>query len=391
MRIGLLSLPEASILTQPIAGRSLPFHQLDLALAAGCERILVVAPQANAAAFALQTAAEREGARFQVIADAAPLPGLVKAGDELLVLDPRILPQSSFALAALADQSAVFALPATDAVEEGFERIDRERAWAGIMFISGRLVSRMAELPRDADVPSALLRIAMQSGAAIHDVPSEERLSGRWSLITDAEAARRSERRRFSDLGQGALSPSLILCAWLARSAGNTLLKYRWNRWKTLGLAGLFGLGAMALAWFGWWLAGFAVLAAAWLVLKTGLLVADAADSPLTPKAWRWPELPEWMFDGCAIALAGLAARAVGFNWIDAAYATGLVLGLLRLTQLQLPENWGDLVEDRTLFLIVLGGLFLLEINLLGLQIVTILLLVFLLARRHMDDQLTAN
>jgi hypothetical protein len=149
-----------------LAGKSLGRRQLDFALAAGCERVIVLGDGASAEAIALRHAAEARGARFHGVGDTHGLLGAVPAGDELLVLAPTLLPEDLAALEALARGTGVLVVPAAPGVAAGFERIDLERAWAGALVLPGRLVERLSDLAPDSEATAALLRIALQARVA---------------------------------------------------------------------------------------------------------------------------------------------------------------------------------------------------------------------------------
>ena len=76
MRVALLSTLEPSVddATTPrgllrLGGRSVTHHQLATALALGCERVICLADGLPGEGIALQHAAERAGASFQIAAD----------------------------------------------------------------------------------------------------------------------------------------------------------------------------------------------------------------------------------------------------------------------------------------------------------------------------------
>ena len=149
-----------------LAGKSLARRQLDFALAAGAEQVIVLGGPAAPEAVELRHAAESAGAKILSIADGYGLLGAVRAADHLLVLAPGVLPEAPIALEMLGKGSSLLVLPAAQGVAAGFERIDLERAWAGAMVVQGGLVERLAELPRDIDPAPSLLRIALQAKVA---------------------------------------------------------------------------------------------------------------------------------------------------------------------------------------------------------------------------------
>ncbi len=96
MRIGLIAIGEAAEATAPgtLAGRSLVRHQLDFALAQGCQKIIVHGHGASRDAIELRHAAEAAGAQFQIVRGVRDLPATVRGDDQLLVLAHGLLPDS---------------------------------------------------------------------------------------------------------------------------------------------------------------------------------------------------------------------------------------------------------------------------------------------------------
>ena len=118
MRVALLSLmdaaqgePQGLRGLLPIGGRSILRHQLGLALALGCSRVVVLAETLTNDLVALQHAAEAGGARFHVIASTRALAPLVAAEDVLLVLGEGLLAMPVDALRPLGDGPVVLTLP----------------------------------------------------------------------------------------------------------------------------------------------------------------------------------------------------------------------------------------------------------------------------------------
>ncbi|WP_206678135.1 hypothetical protein, partial [Salmonella enterica] len=84
---------------------------------------------------------------------------------------------------------------AAPAVAEEFERIDADRAWAGILRTRGDRVARLAEMPPASDAASALLRIALQGGDPVVMLPADTIAGGRWRRRVDAVPDAAAERR----------------------------------------------------------------------------------------------------------------------------------------------------------------------------------------------------
>lgn len=167
-------------------GRSVLSHQVDCAIELGCDSILCMVDGVGQDLIESQHRAEAAKVRFQTIADTRTLSSLVRADDELIVLSDGLLPDPDLIGESLGDRRALLSFPADPAVTRGFERIDANRAWAGVMTVRGDCVERLAQLPPDVEAASALMRIALQSG--VRTVPLDPAVlsEGRWEVARDA-------------------------------------------------------------------------------------------------------------------------------------------------------------------------------------------------------------
>ena len=102
-----------------IGPASLARHQLSLALAMECQRIVCIARQMSPELVALQGEAERAGARFHCINGPRGLAGLVTANDEVVVAADGLLVPLDTALALLDGPHAIVVQP----VEAGVKRV----------------------------------------------------------------------------------------------------------------------------------------------------------------------------------------------------------------------------------------------------------------------------
>lgn len=176
-----------------LGGRPLVWHQLQAALALGCERIVCLAQSPGSVLAGLQHAAEGRDAKFHAIAHCRALSGLVSVADTLFVFAPGVLPDREWLVHTLGARAGIAVLPADGAVERGFERIDRERAWGGVLVTRGDAVEVLASLPPDSDPIAGLLRVALQRGGRCVEIPPPWLDDGRWALLTDGALARRVE------------------------------------------------------------------------------------------------------------------------------------------------------------------------------------------------------
>lgn len=370
MRVALLSLMDAAhgeaqalrgLL--PIGGRSILRHQLGLALALGCARIVVLAETLTGDLVALQHAAEAGGARFHVIAAARALAPLVAAEDELLVLGEGLLAMPEDALRLLGDGPVVLTVPVEAGLPLGFERIDINNAGAGAMLLPGKLVAALGDLPGDWNPGSALLRIASQARVVQRELPALLLDQGRWRLIRDEAEAHHAEPGwvRLHTAGAQVRSPGSWLAAGVVRLLGPALLHAGTRPYViALGavITALLGAGA---GWFGWCGPGFAMLALAWLVHEVAALLARIERDSLIAWSGGAPldRLAEWVLDGMFVTLCAWRSEIPAVTGVPTgiAWFPPIVLFLLfRLLQrLQPDEAWIWWLGDRFLVGILLA------------------------------------
>lgn len=390
LRVALLSLmdaahgePQGLRGLLPIGGRSILRHQLGLAMALGCSRIVVLAETLTGDLVALQHAAEAGGARFHVVASARALAPLVAAEDELLVLGEGLLAMPEDALRLLGDGPVVLTLPIEAGLPLGFERIDINNAGAGAMLLPGKLIAALGDLPGDWNPGSALLRIASQARVVQRELPALLLDQGRWRLIRDEAEAHRAEPGwvRLHTASAEVRSPGSWIAAGIVRLLGPALL-HAGTRPYVIALGAvvtaLLGTGA---GWFGWCAPGFAMLALAWLVHQVAAMLARVERDSLIAWSGGAPldRLADWILDGMYITLCAWRSEipaVTGVPWGIAWFPPVVLFLLLRLLQrLQPDEAWSWWLSDR----FVIGALLTLSSILLPFNLVLRALVVSLM------------
>ncbi|MFM9935210.1 MAG: hypothetical protein ACKVOL_03305 [Novosphingobium sp.] len=339
----------------PIGGRSVLRHQLGLAMAMGCARIVVLAETLTGDLVALQHAAEAGGARFHVIAAARALAPLVSPEDELLVLGEGLLAMPEDALRLLGDGPVILTLPVEIGLVAGFERIDINNASGGAMLLPGRLVAALGDLPGDWNPASALLRIAVQARVMQRELPAVLLDQGRWRLIRDETEAHRAEPGwvRLHTAGAHLRSPGLWIAANVVRWLGPALLHAGTRPYVIALAAAITALLAAGAGWFGWPGVGFALIALAWLVQQVAGLLARVERDSLLAWSGRAPldVAAEWGLDAVFIALCAWRSEIpamAGVPWGIAWFPPVVLFLLLRLLgRLQTREAWTWWLSDR--------------------------------------------
>ncbi|MGZ3196381.1 MAG: hypothetical protein ACXWI4_01720 [Croceibacterium sp.] len=382
MRIGLIAVGEAGAQaeTGALAGRTLARHQLDFALAQGCEKIIALGYGASKDALELRHAVEAAGAQFQVVRGVRDLPAAVRGDDMLTVFAHGLLPDSPLAFEKLKEGIGVLVLPAEAGWSAGFERLDLAAAWGGAMVLPGRLVAGLDELPEDAEPIAGLLRIARQAGIPELPLAESELGEGRWQIVRTPEAARASEpawlRRRLPPISPFRPTP------WLAR----TLVRRFWSSWignrrVAAGLIAVVGLilcAAIAAAWFGFAAVGFAALLPAALVIETSdaFRLLGRSVFQAETKASRLSFILRLMWDGAFVALGVLSIDGSRAHRLFTPLVAG---GLLHTPPTTPATGWRALMADRGFLAFLLaiaaafgfveGGYMILALALIGVRI----------------------
>lgn len=336
-----------------VGGASVARHQLALALALDCRRILCLARDFSPGMAVLQQAAEQAGAQFQVISSAQRLATMLSAADELLVFADGLLVAAEGAMPLLGQGAGVLVQPIEAGLPAGFERIDINHASAGILRMPGRLAERLGELPADCDAVSALTRIALQAGVPQRMVPPQAREGAAWTLVRDEDEAHGLEAAWFRlHLGSpGAAAPGPLAARALVRSLGPMLLHAGSGASVvTLG-AGVLLLLALLAAWLGHPAPAFVLLGLAWLARRCAALLGTVERQALQRGGAAFPReaLFGWLLDGLLVLVAVWAPVAAGEmdGTVSRGFAMTMLLCLLRLAPRGLAAGWGAAMGDR--------------------------------------------
>lgn len=338
-----------------IAGRPLAHRQLAFALAAGAEQIVILGDGASREAIELRQAAERAGAKVLTITDCHGLLGVVRAADHLLVLAPGVLPEAPIVLEMLGKGSALLVLPASVGIPAGFERIDAERAWAGVLVIQGGLVERLTELPPECDPAPALLRIALQAQVAERRLPESVLADGSWTMIRTRDDIAYAEldwlKRNLPEPPRS--RPAHWLAALALRLASPRLLEKTRAGTLISAAVGALLIAGLASSAAGWAVAGFALIAIGTVGREFAGGLSRLAEAPFG--RGRQPRLPEAAFGVLVdVALGGAAILAIEQDWFHRLFPPLVLMALLRVLRPEERSGAAALIGDRLLLALAL-------------------------------------
>ena len=339
------------------AGQSVAERQIDLAVDLGAERIVCLVDTIDGDVIDLQDTAKNAGVKFTAVSGARSLLGQVAASDQLIVLGDGVLPQTALVRKHLGEKPGVLVIPAEGAVEDGYERIDGEWAWAGALRASGAIVESLSQLPPDVDPISALLRIALQRGTRVIPVDGAKAARGGWLLARDEDQLAVHQQaflRRQASL-HSIFQPVRALADRLALKIAGAALDRNATGFPAMAIGIVSALGAVAAASEGMIVAAFALLTLAAFLCDIGRSldrILSGISQKKTGRQWSAPAA-SGVIKVAFVALCVLSAQ--DGPPVDYGVLALLFLGLLRMVGQSAPSRWVEPVQDRTLMLAVIA------------------------------------
>jgi len=344
-----------------VGGATIVRHQLTLALAAGCERIVCHSSGLGPDLAELQREAERAGASFHLISATHALSALVTAADEVLVIAEGLLPTTGDALRLLSSGPVVLLLPSETGIPAGFERVDINHASAGLMLVPGRLGDRLMDLPPDADPAAALTRIALQAGVAQREVPDPVQQGGRWLLIrSEPEANEAEDKWMIRHTASGGRTAGTYAARTLVRRFGPALLHGGNSGIVGAATAGLLAALGLACAWIGWVTFGLVLCGGAWVMQRASSVLEQLRSEALVQR--RSSDLRDVLMEAgmdiVLIAIMVISIRALpGELPIERCFAPVTLVGILRLLVRTQRDPWRLWFADRLVLCLGLAAL----------------------------------
>lgn len=229
MRIAILSALEKTVDDElcaalPYLGENVLARQCEIALALGAQRVICLAQGHDRAILEVQRRLEAQDLDFHVVPNSIAMVGLITADDDLVLFGDSVLIDLTSIPVKLIEGRGIASIAHDSGKVVQLERIDADRFWAGVLVARGDIASQLADLPRDSDVISLLLRLALQARTPIIALDSEQ--SGAVLKVTDKTVLSRREKQifdgalpvqRWSGVGQAlatqcvsALGPSIL-------------------------------------------------------------------------------------------------------------------------------------------------------------------------------------
>lgn len=342
-----------------IGGRSLASHQLDFALACGAGQVVALGDGSSATALALRHQAEAADLQFSIASGPHSLAGIIRDEDWALVMQEGLLALNSSAIAAVrnADGERVLTLSSGAGTHAGFERIDLERAWAGLMLLDAKRMEGLLSLPEDCDPFPALLRIALQ--ARLPEVQLRERAlsDGSWVKVRpDSDMISIEEAWLARVIPEAKpTSVSSYFSMQMFKRLGRKLMPASKSLAAIVAAGSATFAGAIACIWFEYFAGGFLLLALGTPLFTLANNLVSVSYGPFTP-----PIKPRWSASkSLAVlpdaALAACCILAIDAEWFLQIYPPLLLLVLLRSEEWRSTGGFRALLTDRVLIACLLA------------------------------------
>lgn len=303
----------------PLAGRPLADFQVRSLAAAGAAPIVLLSEDPPSGLVQLVDQLRGEGLPVVLAEGASEAAARFEADHGLLLVADGIAPDmADLARLADADEPMILTVP-DDEKHDRYERIDLESRWAGLARMTGEDVGSTAAMLGDWDLPSTLLRRAVQSGAMQRPSAVE---GGPLLVDSVADAASFSDRLLASSRA--------ARVDWVARWVMAPV-----EEWLTVKLSGMRARPMLVAAMTPMLMAGaaaafatgYGLLAAIFMLLSipfdlVGRRIASLRLKPIAPG--KAGEVATWPLFLLALgALASMVSGMVGGFW---ALATGVAL-----------------------------------------------------------------
>ncbi|MDG6078234.1 hypothetical protein E3U23_03405 [Erythrobacter litoralis] len=245
-----------------------------MAIALQCQRIVCFASGSHGT---LQKLADRLHASQVDFVVALSTPDLVSKlpiDGELLLFEEAVFPEERL-LEELSHSPFVAAVNSEVGVPIGYERIDPQWAWAGVLMAPSAIARSFVNLPSDVAPVPTLLRLALQNRVPIKPIDSALIDCGYWMRESTAVDLRDKEKRWLTSQARETdiWAPCLFMAERVGLRLARDVISTRYERGPTLVCAILLVL-ACALGSIGWFATAFATIALAFISGRCGETIA---------------------------------------------------------------------------------------------------------------------
>lgn len=338
-----------------LGGRSVLEWQIDIALDAGCQRVICLTERNWPQLEPIRHALERKGLQFHAISTPAQLVGLLSADQEILAIGDGVVLDRELARQALGRGRMVATVPADPAINAGFERIDGQNAWGGLLLTRAQVAEKLAEMPADSNVISLMIRLALQGGTPLATLGDNALANGELLLAQDIGSLQHREHALLNASARSASwwGPGRAVAHILARKMAPQGLD-RGPIWA--GIAGAVLLAAsIAFTLYGTIAAAFLALALAAFAASLSRAVADLRSSLLgLGQKTRFTPIFRVLLDVSFIF--SMAWPVALDTMLDHLFAPMVLVCALRLAEMAAIAKLAPLWRDRVVLGVILAA-----------------------------------
>lgn len=329
--------PDALAATLPFGGATLVEFQARLLIDAGASQILIAVSRVTPELLGAVTRIARRGVAVDIVRSAAEAAAKVHPLARVLVLADGLVTTDALIAPAVGEGGDLLI------VADGgpaYERIDSGHFWAGIARLDAHRLGEAAELPRDYDFQSTLLRVAAQGGATRLMLPADGARTGH-GIVRDSRVLTERGRAVFAALAAG--RPAWVdrwLFAPVARLVLPRLVAQGGSAGLLAGGAGVFGIAGLVTVGAGWVASGLALVTlGAAAATGASMLARLRGEDALM----LWGERLVGLLAAAAILLAGFCEDAIRGTATGSALAVALLIAAVlveRLRSVVTPRRW---------------------------------------------------
>ncbi len=348
MRVAILSLckrqkdfPLLSVGLAKIGNASLLKYQIMLARRAGAAKILCHIDSVPGELAQHERFAKERGLEWENIRSITEISSQIDEADDILVIADGYYSDVTLFDDFIVSQDADILTADSDGSFAGFERLDINTLWAGLLKLRGSAVADLSQFPNDWSLESVLLRQAITGKAVMKPVSDA---SVRSSGICDVMSQPVDLAKSLSAVSvtDRKWQPFQFLSTWLARKAAPKLWSKQLPAVIITAVTAFFLLLAIGLAWF-----DQSVAAMISIIIGYGIFhIWKITHHPIKPaKKYRWL-MP------IILGVSTLVAGVICANFLQLLTAQLFTIGILTMIATFAAAQWAllQILAARTRF-----------------------------------------
>lgn len=315
MRIAILSLckrqadfPQLALGLTHIGNSSLLKYQIMLARRAGAEKILCHIDAVPGELARHESFAKERGLDWVNIRSIADISHHIDDQDEIILMADGFYCGADFFDRFAATQGPIILTADADGRFGGFERLDINTVWAGLLKLPGSGLADLSNVPDDWSLESVMLRQAIAGKTLAKMMTDEELAHAALSDLAVQPVNLATKLAAHSGINSP-WRPFDALTGWAARRFAPMLWKNGQRLYLADVIIGLALLGALLCAWFTIPMAAIILALLAYIAIRVLAIV----DQPLPISDWHRARLTVFL-GVCGVSLALVFAQQFQFS-----------------------------------------------------------------------------